>query len=340
MIARRYRRAAIGLVVAAIGLGLTGCSSRASDAATITYHDASGNHTVHITRTDFDDEMHQLVSNTKFTAILKEGGGYANLGGTEYTDQGLSTQWLTSLIEQVAVDTEATRDHLTIAPADTTYGTTQEGQRFTAEVFAAFPKSFADKLVERDARLSSVFRYYATCPSGRFVSHILYKTKVAADVGLRIIQAGRSFASVAKTQSTDTGSAPQGGALGCLTPSEFVPEFQNAATAAPLDVVTGPVKTQFGFHLILVRRWDSTADAAYAQALQQAAGTALTAQLNDFHVSVDPRYGTWQKVTSANGTQFAVVAPKVPALRTCREQTTTCAPPTTTTTTTTVPAGG
>jgi parvulin-like peptidyl-prolyl isomerase len=44
--------------------------------------------------------------------------------------------------------------------------------------------------------------------------------------------------------SIDTTSGTRGGALGCLAPGEFVPEFQNAAEAAPLGVVTGPVHTQ------------------------------------------------------------------------------------------------
>jgi PPIC-type PPIASE domain len=340
MIARRYRRVAVGLVVGAIGLGLTGCSSSASDAATVTYRDGSGSHTVHITRSDFEDELHQLLSNPKFEQVLKS-GGYPNLGGTTFTDPSFSTQWLTGLIQQVAFDAEAQSDRVTVTPADTAGGTAHEQSVFTAAaVFDAFSKPFAAKLVGRAARLYAVLRYYQTCPSGRFVSHILLKTKVQADVALRIIQSGQSFATVAKQQSTDTGSAQQGGGLGCLTPNEFVAPFEDAANAAPLDVVTGPVKTPFGYHLILVRRWDPVADKSYAQALSQAASVVLRGRIADFHVSVDPRYGTWGKQTTANGTQLAVLPPVVPALRTCREKTAACGSPTTATTTTTVPAGG
>ena len=139
-------------------------------------------------------------------------------------------------------------------------------------MFAAFPKSFADKLIARGAQQAA--RRPATTrrvPSGSFVSHILLKTQAEADAALRSIQAGQKFADVAKLRSTDTGSAPQGGGLGCLTPNEFVAEFQNAAAAAPLGVVTGPVKSQFGYHLILVRKWDPVADESYVQALAQAA---------------------------------------------------------------------
>lgn len=338
MIARRYRRVAVGVLVGAIGLGLTGCSNTVSDAATVTYRDGSGSHTIHITRRDYQDELHQLLSNVKFVQLLKA-NGFPTIGGTTSTDASFSTLWLTLLIEQAAIDAEVRSDHLTVTPDDVANSKTRQGNRFSTAAFAAFSQSFAAKLVDRDARLYAVIRYYETCPSGRFVSHILLKTKVQADVALRIIQSGQSFASVAKQQSTDTGSAKQGGGLGCVTPKEFVAAFQSAAETAPFDVVTGPVKTQFGYHLILVRRWDPVGDKSYAQALSGAGGVALTARLGDLHVWVDPRYGTWGKQTTANGTQFTVIAPPVPALRTCREKTAACAPATTTTTTT-VPAGG
>ena len=167
------------------------------------------------------------------------------------------------------------------------------------------------------------------------------KTQAEADAALRLIRAGQKFADVAKLRSTDTGSAPQGGALGCLTPNEFVSQFQAAAEAAPLGEVTEPVKTQFGYHLILVRKWDPVADKSFAAALTQAAGAAYTARLQTFHVWISPRYGTWGRQTDQNGnTSLGVLPPVAPAVRTCREKSAACAPATSTTTTTTVPAGG
>jgi len=337
-LSRRCAPLLVGAV--AVALGLTGCSNTTTDAATASYKDASGNHTVHISRSDLEGELHDLLANKKFAQLLKSQGGFPNVSGTDTTDTGVSSIWLTTLIDQVAVDAETQSAHVTVSAADTASGRTAQESTFTAPVFAAFPKSFADKLIARGAQQAALTRYYETCPSGKFVSHILVKTQAEADAARKLIQAGQKFADVAKLRSTDTGSAPQGGALGCLTPNEFVAEFQDAATAAPLDVVTGPVKSQFGYHLILVRKWDPVADTSYAQALAQAAGAVISARVQHLDVRISPRFGTWGKRTDQNGNVvYGVSPPKAPAVRTCREKSAACAPATTTTTTT-VPAGG
>lgn len=341
MIARRFRFFAVPLVIGVIGLGLSGCSSRLSDAATVTFHDSRGDHTVHVSRSELDQELHDLLANAQFVKELKASGVFPNVQGDATTDPQLSTRWLTTLISQTAIDAEFQSERLEVNPADTAGATTDQANTFSAAIFGAFSKPFSSKLVARRARLFAVYRYYQTCPSGRFVSHLLVKTKAQADAALARIRSGQSFAAIATAQSTDTGSGKQGGALGCLAAGEFVPEFQNAADAAPLGVVTGPVKTEFGYHLILVRRWDAAGDKQFAQALTQAASAALTTRLKDLHVWVNPRYGTWGQSTNASGnTGFSVLPPTIPNPRTCREKTAACLPTSTTATTTTVPAGG
>ncbi len=337
-----FRRLAVVLAVGVLGAGLSGCTNRTSDAATVSYRDSTGNHTVHITRADLDDELQALLANDLFTKQLQRSGIFPNVGGKITTDTQLSSRWLTTLIRQTVVDGEMASDKVTVSPTDTSQATQDEQTTFSAPVLAAFDKGFTTKLVNRDAQLFAVYRYYQTCPSGRFVSHILLKTKAQADAALALIRGGEKFSDIAKTQSTDTTSGKAGGALGCLTPKEFVAEFQSAADAAPLGEVTEPVKTQFGYHLILVREWNPAADAAtYGQALTQAASAVSSARLRDLKVWVNPRYGTWAPETDAQGnTNFTVVPPAAPQVRTCREATPVCAPPTTTTTTTTVPAAG
>jgi hypothetical protein len=341
MMARTLSRRIAPLFVAVVALGLTGCSNTTTDAATVGYRDASGPHTVHISRSDFEGELHDLIANKQFAQLLKTQGGFPNVNGTDTTDTGVSSIWLTTLIDQVAVDAEMQSTHVTITAADTAAGRTAQESTFSKPVFAAFSKSFANTLVERGAQQAALSRYYQSCPSGRFVSHILLKTQAEAEAALSLIQAGQKFAEVAKLRSTDTGSAPQGGALGCLTPNEFVAQFQDAATAAPIGTVTGPVKTQFGYHLILVRQWDPVADKSYVQALAQAAGAVISARVQKLDVKISPRFGTWGKQTDQQGnTVFGVTPPKAPAVRTCREKSAACAPASSTTSTTTVPAGG
>jgi peptidyl-prolyl cis-trans isomerase C len=336
MIVRRFRFLAVPLVAALVGL--TGCSSRLSDAATVTFHDGSGDHTVHISRNELDQELHELLANAKFVQALKSTSLFANVGGDASTDQELSSRWLTTLVRQAAVDAEAQSARVAVTPADTNNATDDQDRSFSQPIFAAFSKEFASKLIDRDARLFAVYRYYQTCPSGRFISHILLKTEAAADAASARIRAGQKFDAVARAQSIDTTSAPRGGALGCLAPGEYVPKFQSAAEAAPLGVLTGPVQTQYGYHLILARPWDPVGDQQFAQMLTQAASAVLSARLKALHVWVNPRYGTWGETKDANGnSSFVVTAPKVPNPRVCREDSAACTP---TSTTATVPAGG
>jgi parvulin-like peptidyl-prolyl isomerase len=341
MMVRRLRRLAVPLVVGAVALGLTGCDNSTSDAATVTLHDSSGDHVVHISRSELTSEIGQLLANKSFVDELQKSGVFPDVKGTGTTDQQLAGRWLTTLVRQSAVDAEFSSVHAAITAEDTNNAISDQQSNFSQAVFAAFPKAFANKLVDRDARLFAVFRYYQTCPSGRFVSHILLKTEAEANAARQLIQGGETFANVARTKSIDTTSGKAGGALGCLTPDEFVPPFENAANAAAFGVVTGPVKSQFGYHLILVRRWDPVGDKSYAQALSQAASAILSARLKALKVRVDPRYGTWSEQTDSSGNAgFAVVPPSVPNPGLCREKNAVCRPTSTTTSTTTVPAGG
>lgn len=57
---------------------------------------------------------------------------------------------------------------------------------------------------------------------------------------------------MAKKYSLDTNSAVKGGDLGWITPGEVVPEFEKTMEKLPLNQVSQPVKTQFGWHLIEV----------------------------------------------------------------------------------------
>lgn len=61
------------------------------------------------------------------------------------------------------------------------------------------------------------------------------------------------FALLAKENSDDPGSATQGGDLGYFTKEQMVPEFSKAAFEARPSVVTGIVKTSYGYHIILVK---------------------------------------------------------------------------------------
>lgn len=66
------------------------------------------------------------------------------------------------------------------------------------------------------------------------------------------LAAGADFATLAKTESDDGGSAEHGGDLGFAARAQFVPEFSKVAFDLPVGQVSEPVKTSFGYHLIKV----------------------------------------------------------------------------------------
>ena len=81
--------------------------------------------------------------------------------------------------------------------------------------------------------------------------HILVETKEQCAELKAQIEAGADFAEVAKANSSCPSSA-QGGDLGEFGPGMMVPEFDTVVFNEEVGVVHGPVKTQFGYHLLEV----------------------------------------------------------------------------------------
>ena len=75
------------------------------------------------------------------------------------------------------------------------------------------------------------------------------KAKALAD---EVRRKPASFAEVAKKQSQDPGSAVQGGDLGFFARGAMVKPFEEAAFGAKKDEIVGPVKSDFGWHVIRV----------------------------------------------------------------------------------------
>jgi len=75
--------------------------------------------------------------------------------------------------------------------------------------------------------------------------------KAASDLLARA-RKGEDFALLASQNSKDPGSARQGGDLGYFSKGKMVKEFEDAAFGAEAGSIVGPVKSQFGFHIIKV----------------------------------------------------------------------------------------
>ncbi len=82
-------------------------------------------------------------------------------------------------------------------------------------------------------------------------SHILVENLDQANEVLKEINEGLSFEEAARKYSTCP-SKEDGGNLGEFTKGQMVPEFEDAAFTLDLEIVSEPVKSQFGYHIIKV----------------------------------------------------------------------------------------
>jgi parvulin-like peptidyl-prolyl isomerase len=83
--------------------------------------------------------------------------------------------------------------------------------------------------------------------------HILVSTEDEANDVLDALKAGESFADLAKATSKDTGSGANGGELGWAPAFQYVKPFADAVRDAPIGELIGPVKSDFGYHIIQIR---------------------------------------------------------------------------------------
>ena len=126
--------------------------------------------------------------------------------------------------------------------------------------------SLESKVTVDDAQLKAYYeeqkaktpeRY--TQAEQRRVRHILLQVadpkedaavKAKAEAVLKRAQAGEDFAKLAKEFSQDPGSAQQGGDLGWSERKVWVAPFADAAFSMKEGEIRGPVKTQFGYHIL------------------------------------------------------------------------------------------
>lgn len=140
----------------------------------------------------------------------------------------------------------------------------------------------------------------STDPIGRVeacVRHILVSSEQEAVEAKGRIDGGEDFADVAVEIGTD-GTAAQGGDLGCQPLGLYVAAFAQAAAEAEVGVVTGPIQSDFGWHLILVESREEPSledikDQITGGRVNQLIDAWLINIVKDATVTVDSQYGTW-----------------------------------------------
>ena len=128
--------------------------------------------------------------------------------------------------------------------------------------------------------------------------HILFGTtdrQLAENTKARIEQGGLSFENAAQLMSQDESNKNDGGDLGWFSTGTMVKPFEDAALAAPVGQVVGPVETSFGYHLILVE----------AQTTQEAELVRLSVPLQSDDARLIEEAEDLQYYAEAEGSTFA-----------------------------------
>jgi peptidyl-prolyl cis-trans isomerase C len=81
--------------------------------------------------------------------------------------------------------------------------------------------------------------------------HILVSSEEQCEALKKEIEDGADFAEIAKEHSSCP-SGRKGGDLGSFGPGQMVKEFDEVVFSGEINTVLGPVKTQFGYHLLEV----------------------------------------------------------------------------------------
>lgn len=132
------------------------------------------------------------------------------------------------------------------------------------------------------------------------------EAKAKAESIKKQLEGGAKFEDVAKKESDDVASGARGGELGTFGHGQMVEEFEKAAFAAKAGDVVGPVRTQFGYHIIKVDSHEYQPFAEVKAALEkQERQKKVQATLDAMKTSANPTF---------NEAYFTPPAPPKPAM--------------------------
>ncbi|MCA1825096.1 MAG: peptidylprolyl isomerase [Frankia sp.] len=164
-------------------------------------------------------------------------------------------------------------------------------------------KLTADQRVT-EAQITALYRRNIDRYQEFHVAHILVSnaalaTRLVADAR----RDPRQFAALARRYSTDTSNKAKGGDLGTGPAGRFVAAFRDAVLAARPGSIVGPVKTEFGYHVVRVigkrvlRSLAQVRAELRAEVLQtvrdERLGKLLADVTAELKVRVNPRFGRW-----------------------------------------------
>ena len=189
------------------------------------------------------------------------------------------------------------------------------------EKFPTYPQELQDVLVNFNLAdvtlrkmtppaIGEIEKLYSDSPASAGVlclSHILVKTEAEAKTVLADLKSGTKFADVAAKKSIEPGADKSGGSLAngdqpcqalAALQTSFDKDFMIGAVAAKPGVPTGPVKSSFGYHIILSAPFADVKDSV-ATVIAEGPGTTLLAgYMSKTDIKVNSTYGVWNGATA------------------------------------------
>jgi foldase protein PrsA len=117
-------------------------------------------------------------------------------------------------------------------------------------------------------------------------SHILVEDEATAKEIKQKLTDGADFAALAKEYSTDEGSKENGGELGFFPKGTMVTEFEDVAFALPINQISDPVKSDYGYHIIKVEEKKEAKEANFEDSKKEIKETLIDQKL-------ESEYSTW-----------------------------------------------
>ncbi len=116
-------------------------------------------------------------------------------------------------------------------------------------------ESLFSKITVSDKEVADYFEANKDSFKQASAAHILVAEEQKAKDLLAQLKAGADFATLAKENSTDTGSGANGGELGFFSKGDMVESFGNAAFALKPGELSDIVQSQYGYHIILLHEF-------------------------------------------------------------------------------------
>jgi hypothetical protein len=187
--------------------------------------------------------------------------------------------------------------------------------------FPTYPKELQDILINFNVAditlkkmappaIGDLEKLYSSSPATAGVlclSHILVKTEAEAQTVLADLKSGTKFAAEAAKKSIEPGADKSGGSLAngkepCQALADlqtsFDKDFMIGAVAAKPGVPTGPVKSSFGYHIILSAPFADVKDSVATVVAENPGTTLLAGYMSTADIKVSSTYGIWIGATA------------------------------------------